>query len=181
MDGLRAAAPETRLAVVGMVPANFARQVTEGQIDLAFHPLEDAPPGLRARVLFAERYVLVGQHGHPRLKRRPTLAQFCELERVIVSPEGGGFHAATDKALSELSVARRVVLSVPHFTFVMSALANSSLVAMLPAHLVQNTRILRVVEAPVEVPGYEMIMLWQERAHRDPAHRWRREYIVRSV
>ena len=181
LNGLRAAAPGTRLAVVEMVPAHFARQAAEGQIDLAFHTRHDAPPGLRSRVLFAERYVLVGRQGHPRLRRRPTLAQFCALEHVIVSPDGGGFHAATDKALAAQGMTRHVALSVPHFTFVMSVLANTDLVAMLPARLVQNTSVLRVVEAPLDVPGYEMTMLWHERSHRDPAHRWLREYIAGSV
>ena len=181
LNGLRTAAPNTRLAVVEMVPTRFARQAAKGQIDLAFHTRDDAPPGLRSRLLFAERYVLVGRQGHPRLKRRPTLAQFCQLEHVIVSPDGGGFHAATDKVLAAKGMARRVALSVPHFTFVMSVLANSDLVAMLPARLVRNTGVLRVVEAPLDVPGYEMTMLWHERSHRDPAHRWLREYIASSV
>ncbi|NRO99349.1 LysR family transcriptional regulator [Paraburkholderia sp. NMBU_R16] len=181
LSGLRAVAPGTRLAVVEMVPGDFARQAAEGQIDLAFHTRDNAPAGLRSRLLFAERYVLVGRQGHPRLKRRLTLAQFCGLEHVIVSPDGGGFHAATDKALAAKGMARRVVLSVPHFTFVMSVLANSDLVAMLPARLVQNTDVLRIVEAPLEVAGYEMMMLWHERSHRDPAHRWLREYIAGSV
>jgi DNA-binding transcriptional LysR family regulator len=44
---------------------------------------------LHQRLLFTERYVLAGRLNHPALKRRPTLAQFCRLEHVIVSPEGG--------------------------------------------------------------------------------------------
>jgi len=38
-----------------------------------------------------------------------------------------------------------------------------------------------VVEPPLEVSGYEMAMLWHERSHRDPAHRWLRDYIADSV
>jgi DNA-binding transcriptional LysR family regulator len=52
---------------------------------------------------------------------------------------------------------------------------------MLPERLVRNIPALRVVEAPVEVPGYEMSMLWHERVHRDPAHRWLREAIAAAV
>ena len=63
--------------------------------DLAFHTSHGAPEGLRRRVLFAERYAPAGRAGHPRLKRRPTLAQFCKLEHVIVSPDGGGFVGVT--------------------------------------------------------------------------------------
>jgi DNA-binding transcriptional LysR family regulator len=65
------------------------RQAEQGDVDLIFHTREGAPPALHQRLLFTERYVLAGRLNHPALKRRPTLAQFCRLEHVIVSPEGG--------------------------------------------------------------------------------------------
>lgn len=181
LSGLRAAAPGTRLAVLELVPPRLAKQAEQGEIDLAFHTSEGAPPGLRRRALFKERYVLVGRAGHPRLKRRPTPAQFCKLEHVMVSPDGGGFRGVTDEALSAAGLERRVVLSVPHFLFLRSVLESTDLVAMLPARLVRDPGALQVVESPVDVPGYEMSMLWHERLHRDPAHQWLREHIASSV
>lgn len=179
--GLRHVAPGTRLAVLDMVPTRITRQAEQGQIDLAFHTAQGSPPGLRRRVLFSERYVLAGRVDHPRLKRKPTLAQFCRLEHVIVSPDGGGFHGPTDDALRRLGLTRNVVLSVPHFLFLISVLASGDLVGLLPERLVRGNAALRVVEAPLEVPGYEMAMLWHERVHRDPAHMWLREHIAASI
>ncbi|WP_374981785.1 LysR family transcriptional regulator [Pseudomonas solani] len=181
LAGLRAAAPGTRIAVVEMVPSRIAKQAELGDIDLAFHTVEGSPLNLRRRTLFAERYVLAGRAGHPRLKRRPTLKQFCTLDQVIVSPDGGGFSGVTDDALAQHGLARRVVLSVPHFLFLRSVLESTDLVAMLPERLVGNSGTLQVVDAPLEVPGYEMAMLWHERSHRDPAHQWLREQIVKAV
>lgn len=181
LAGLRSAAPGTRLAVFDLVPSQIARQAEQGAIDLAFHTSEDAPLGLRRRALFTEQYVLVGRAGHPQLKKRPTLEQFCELDQVIVSPDGGGFQGITDKALAEVGLTRRVVLSVPHFLFVRSVVESTDLVAMLPSRLVRDARALEVVEPPLEVPGYEMSMLWAERVHRDLAHQWLREFIVKAL
>lgn len=181
LAGLRAAAPGTRLAVLDMVPSRIARQAEQGDIDMAFHTSEGSPPGMRRRLMFAERYVLAGRAAHPRLKRRPTQAQFCRLEHVIVSPDGGGFAGITDEVLAQAGLARRVVLSVPHFLFLMSVLASTDLVAMLPERLVRGNSLLRVVEPPLAVPGYEMAMLWHERAHRDPAHQWLRDLIANAV
>lgn len=181
LAALRRAAPGTRLAVLEMSPLQIARQAEQGEIDLALHTREGAPPNLRQRTLFAERYVLAGRAGHPRLQRRPTLAQFCKLEHVIVSPDGGGFSGVTDAALRERGLQRRVVLSVPHFLFVIDALLRTDLVAMLPERLLRDQPGLKVCAPPVEVAGYEMAMLWHERVHRDPAHRWLREHIAASV
>lgn len=181
LTGLRAMAPGTRLAVLEMQPARIARQAEQGEIDLAFHTSEGSPPGMRCRTLFAERYVLVGRADHPRLKRRPTMKQFCAFEHVLVSADGGGFHGVTDAALARVGLTRRVALSVPHFLFMVSVLQSTDMVAMLPARLVRGNPALRMVEPPVEVPGYEMAMLWHERSHRDPAHQWLRDHIQRSV
>ncbi|KKO58696.1 bacterial regulatory helix-turn-helix, lysR family protein [Serratia ureilytica] len=176
-----AVAPGTRLAVLETAPSRIAKLAEQGEIDLAFHTREGAPPGLRQRTLFSERYVLVGRVGHPKLHENLTLAQFCQLEQVMVSPDGGGFYGITDRALADLGLTRRVVLSVPHFLFVISVLTQSDLVAMLPERLVRNQPLLQQLEPPLAVPGFEMTMLWHERSHRDPAHRWLREHIVRSV
>jgi len=181
MAGLRSAAPGTRLAVLPLIPPVLARHAEQGEIDLAFHIAEEAPPSLYRQSLFVERYVLASRVGHPRLKRRPTLAQFCKLDHVIVSPVGGGFRGVMDAALEERGVARNVVLSVPHFLFVASVLASTDLVAMVPSRLVRGNDTLQVVEPPVDVPGFEMSMLWHERVHRDPAHQWLRGCMAGSV
>lgn len=181
LAALRAAAPGTRLAILGLNPPALARQTEQGDVDLAFHISADAPPALRRRSLFVERYVLAGRKGHPRLKRRPTLAQFCKLDHAIVSADGGGFQGATDAALAELGMTRKVALSVPHFLVLASVLASTEMVAMVPSRLVRGNTALQIVEAPLEVAGFEMLMLWHERLHRDPAHQWLRDVIARSV
>jgi len=181
MSAIRAAAPATRLAVLDLVPSSLEKQAEQGDVDLAFHTVEGSPPGLRRRTLFTERYVLAGRVGHPRLLRQLTLADFCELEHVIVSPDRGGFVGVTDDVLAKSGMKRKVVLSVPNFLFMMSVLASTDLVAMVPSRLVRSTETLQIVESPVDVPSYEMVMLWHERSHRDPAHQWLRETILKSA
>jgi len=181
MATLRAAAPGARIAVLELSPPDIARQAEQGVIDLALHTSEEAPAHMRHRRLFTERYVLAGRAGHPRLKRKPTLKQFCALEHVIVSPDGGGFTGVTDQALAQAGLARRVALSVPHFLFMISVLTQTDLVAMLPERLARGNPALRTVAPPLAVPGYDMTMLWHERSHRDPAHQWLRERLIASI
>lgn len=178
---LRAAAPASRLAIFELNPGQIQRQAEQGDIDLFFHLRDGSPPALHQRLLFSERYVLAGRVNHPALQRRPTLEQFCSLEHVIVSPEGGGFSAATDLALAQRGLTRNVVLSVPHFLFMLDALARTDLVAVLPERLVAKSGVLRVVEPPVELAGFDMLMLWHERLHRDPGHKWLRQQILTSL
>lgn len=98
-----------------------------------------------------------------------------------MSPNGGGFAGSTDQALAALGLSRRVVLSAPHFGSLVSALTSSDLVAVVPERLVRNQPMLVVQEPPLSIPGFEMLMLWPERLHRDPAHRWLRELMVSAI
>lgn len=180
-DELRGPLRDALLALFELQPARLVQQADRDEVDLFFHTRDGAPPGLHQRLLFRERYVLAGRAGHPALRSPLSLAQFCQLEQVIVSPDGGGFSAATDSALANLGLARRVVLSVPHFLFMLETLRNSELVAVLPERLVRGAEGLTVVEPPLAVAGFEMLMLWHERWHRDPAHRWLRQQIVTSL
>ncbi|GKX56009.1 LysR family transcriptional regulator [Leminorella grimontii] len=181
LGALRRKAPGTRLAVFENVPEKISRLVEQGDIDLAFHTRNDAPPGLRSRKLFTERYVLACRAAHPLLTAAPSVEQFCSLEHVIVSPDGGGFYGETDRALAAIGTSRRVVLSVPHFMFLVPILMKTDLVAMLPSRLAADIPNLVTYEPPVEVPPMEMLMLWHERLHRDPAHQWLREFIAGVV
>lgn len=181
LQRLRVEASQTRLAVFDLTPSRLVRQAEQGTVDVIFHTTENAPEGLRRKALFTERYVLVGRRGHPKLKRRPTLKQFCELDHAIVSQDGGGFHASTDDVLTQLGMSRRVVFSVPHFLFLRSALAGTDLVAMAPERLVRDDPALQMMPPPVDLPGFEISMYWHERVHRDPAHQWLREAIASVV
>ena len=182
LNPLRLSAPDTQLAVFEKAASQrLLRQMEQGSIDLAFHTMNEAPAQLRQRVLFTEHYILACRMGHPVLKKRPTLSQFCQLEHIIVSPDGGGFSGVTDGVLAKAGLSRKVVLSVPHFLLVPSILESSDLVAMLPSRLLKNNKTLQIFKPPIDIPGYEMAMLWHERSHRDPAHQWLRELVARSV
>ncbi len=178
---LRRLAPNTRLALLNKHPANLTNDLENGQLDLALHTRDEASPKLRQRSLVHDRYVLAGRRGHPALVTRLSLKAFCGLEHAVMSPNGAGFVGSTDHALAAKGLERRVVLSVSNFNSLVSALAHSDLVAVVPERLVQNEPALHVQAPPLAIPGFEMLMLWPERLHRDPAHRWLRELIASTL
>jgi hypothetical protein len=40
---------------------------------------------------------------------------------------------------------------------------------------------LQSLRAPIEIPPLRLTLLWSERFHADPAHRWMRELITRTA
>lgn len=160
----------------------MSRDLADGVIDLGFLAREEAPAELRHRPLFHENYLLVGRHDHPLLQTPPSLEQFCQLEFVMVSQDGGGFRTLIDTLLEAQGLARRVVMSLPHFLFIPTLLARSDMVAMLPSRMLgELLGDLRTCPAPLALPGYDMVMVWHERSHLDPAHSWLREQVVAAL
>jgi DNA-binding transcriptional LysR family regulator len=179
---LRLAAPKSRLAIREASPKNMSRDLADGVIDLGFLAREEAPAELRHRQLFHENYLLVGRHDHPLLQTPPSLEQFCQLEFVMVSQDGGGFRTQIDTLLEAQGLTRRVVMSLPHFLFIPTLLARSDMVAMLPSRMLgELLGSLRTCPVPLELPGYDMVMVWHERSHLDPAHSWLREQVVAAL
>ncbi|WP_322102280.1 LysR family transcriptional regulator [Paraburkholderia sp. J41] len=175
---LRQHAPGVRIALRTLDMPRLGTHMAHGEVDLALMTPGDAPPGLRSRHLFDERYVLIGRRDHPKLRRKLTAAQFAQLEHVIVSLRGGDFTTPVDGALTTLGLRRNVVLSATSFLFVPNMVARSNLVALVPWRLVRDQQeTLRIVECPVPVAGFAVSMLWHERSHAHAGHRWVRETL----
>jgi DNA-binding transcriptional LysR family regulator len=176
---LRSRAPGLRVALRSLDIPQLEAQMARGEVDLALMTPSAAPPSLRTRHLFDERYVLIGRRGHPKLRRRITVAQFAQLEHVMVSLSGGDFVTPVDDALAALGHKRNVVLSTPSFLFLPEIVSQSDLVALAPERLVRDRATqLQIVECPFPVEGFEVGMVWHERNHSHTGQRWVRETLI---
>jgi DNA-binding transcriptional LysR family regulator len=179
---LRTKAPGVRIAVRNLDLPQLETQMARGDVDLALMRPQDAPPSLRTRHLFDERYVLIGRRNHPRLRRGLTIEKFAMLEHVIVSLRGGSFATPVDDALAALGHRRNVVLSAASFLFVPEIVSRSDFVALVPERLVSNrTDKLEMVDCPLPVEGFAIGMVWHERSHGHGGYRWIRNTIASLV
>ncbi|HCC4907568.1 TPA: LysR family transcriptional regulator [Klebsiella pneumoniae] len=121
----------------------------------------------RLREIFADPLLMPGPRGmQPTARadelRQPLRAALAALEQAVapVSP----FDPATAAE-----------------TWRVAATDYMASAILLPERLVRGQSGLVVVEPPLAVAGFEMLMLWHERWHRDPAHQWLRQFIVNSL
>jgi DNA-binding transcriptional LysR family regulator len=179
---LRTRAPGVRVALRNLDVPQLEAQMARGDVDLALMTPQAAPPGLRTRHLFDERYVLIGRRKHPRLRDGITIAEFAKLEQVIVSLDGGGFATPVDSALAALGHRRNVVLSAASFLFVPEIVTHSDFVALVPERLVRDrANKLKVMDCPFPVEGFAVGMVWHERSHGHSGQRWIREAIASVI
>lgn len=180
ITALRPLAPGIKVAVVQAGTGAIHQRMERGQLDMALLTPELTPPDLHSQALFDERYVCVLREDHPVAgKRKLSLDRFCELDHGIVSLDGGGFSGATDEALKRLGRERRVVVSVPSFVMLLDLVRSSDLVALVPKRLLKEPTGLRVLEPPLDVPGFTKLLAWHARTHEDVGQRWVRDLLVR--
>lgn len=179
---IRREAPGVRIALRNLDVPLLEAQMSRGDVDLALMNTLGAPPSLRARHLFDERYVLIGRWGHPLLRAGLGVEEFAQLEHVVVSLRGGGFSTAVDDALLALGQRRSVVLSASSFMLVPELVAQSDFVALVPCRLVdgREKQLLRV-DPPFPIEGFPIGMVWHERTHGHDGLKWVRECITRLV
>ncbi|WP_342362756.1 LysR family transcriptional regulator [Terrarubrum flagellatum] len=176
---LRTRAPEVRVALRNLDVQQLDAQMARGVVDLALMMPHEAPPALRTRHLFDERYVLIGRRKHPRLRKGIAVEEFAKLDQVVVSLHGGGFVTPVDSALAVLGHERNAVLSAASFLFVPEIVSRSDFVALVPERLVRGRADkLKVIDCPFPVEGFAVGMVWHERSHGHSGLRWIREVIV---
>jgi DNA-binding transcriptional LysR family regulator len=161
-------------------------ELQSGALDFALGTFAQPPPlesGLYAHPLYIERPYTIARADHPLLRRGLSLKQFLKAKHVVVyyPGEGPGF---IDRVLSEKGLERQIAISVPHFLTVPYVVAESDLIATVPAIVAKRfatTLSLHVAKCPVAVPRITMNLLWHKRTHAEVAHGWFRRLLIKSA
>ena len=86
-----------------------------------------------------------------------------------------------DNILAGHGLRRRLQATTPHFLSAVSVVAESDLIAVVPAGLAARFRKslgLQIRKVPVLLPTFHMRLLWYEPNSADPAQQWLRSEIV---
>jgi len=182
IERLHATAPCLRLALLPLDARSGWVDLESGDCDLLIVSEHLAPEAARARSLLEETFVMIQRKSHPRGTGTVDLRGFCELEHVLVSPEGGGFVGAIDEALAAAGQTRRVAVSLPNFLLAPPLVAASDFVAVVPRRLAEIFGAL-VDSFPVPLPtfSFRVLMCWHPQQHLDPGSQWLRDSLSAAI
>lgn len=181
MKELSRVAPGVSLSTVRNAAVNLQDEMEAGHVSLAIGLLPQLRAGYFQRRLFKQHYVCMFRRGHALDKRSISLGEFSAADHVVVISEGTG-HGQADELLRRRNIARKVVLTVPHYVAVGHILHDSDLVATVPERLAQalvEPFGLSYVRNPAKLPEIAISLFWHGRYHKDPAITWLRSLIVR--
>jgi len=154
-----------------------------GEADAVIGVIDEAPAGIRKRTLYADEFATIMRTGHPAAGEPLSLAQFLELEHIVVSITGMG-RAWIDEVLGRQGLQRRVKVRVPSFFAALEIAAQSDLVMTLPHRLVETAAGMgrfAVARPPLDAGRVVMSLAWHARNQDDPRHSWLRKAIVAAT
>lgn len=154
----------------------------EGGLDLIVRAGAKPAPGMMRQHLLSEDFVGLAAAGHPLLEpgaTAPGLQDWLAHPHVLVSTRGRTT-GNVDVALDRTGRGRRIGCTVPGFEAAAAVAAASGMVLSAPRRLAGALAArhgLSRFDLPLDVPPFDLVMLWMRRDDPAPAHRWLRELV----
>jgi DNA-binding transcriptional LysR family regulator len=179
MRHLTKAAPGVGIHL-GRITPDTPKLLESGDLDLAVGFILPMGAGFCQQRLFKDRFVCVARKDHPRVQKALTVKQF-ETETHLAVSVSGTAHVIVEKTLEVHRIRRNVGLTVPSFLGIVSIIASSDFLVILPEQLgrhLASAGTLQLLRLPFEIPAYYIMQHWHERYSQDPANRWLRTVMA---
>jgi DNA-binding transcriptional LysR family regulator len=174
---VREEAPRVQLRFIRKLDKESAG-LRDGSIDFETGVVAGAiSPEVRARALFADRYVGVVRPDHPLSHGNVSAADYTAFGHVVAWRQGLDL-GLVDELLLASGLKRDVVASVDGFAAAVALVRGTDLIATIPEkHSVGLREGVHTFDLPLPVEPFTISLLWHPRLDGDPAHRWLRERI----
>ncbi|AQH04896.1 LysR family transcriptional regulator (plasmid) [Burkholderia sp. KK1] len=175
-------APSIGLEVVQIDSESIAQWLQTGYVDAAVGNLQFVGGQVRKSALFSESYSCLLSASHPAIGDSLSLEDYVAANHVVVAPFTG--HHLVEDVMSEMGLSRKIVLRVPHFTSLFSAIASTDLLLTLPTRIASafaEEGRLRVLPLPFPTPPFEVNLYWYPHAEDTAAQQWLCDTIKRTL
>ncbi len=179
---VRERAPGVRIAFMLPDRAMIGEHLERGDVDLYVGAASDAPLDLIGRNLFEDELVTAQRIGHPRGSGPLSLDEFCSLDHLLISSDGGMFSGVIDDVLAEQGRSRRVTVSVQSYALAPLVVASTDCICTLPKRLLGRfTHSLALFEPPIRLGKFGLKYFWHPKTTADPAHQWLRAIVAEAA
>lgn len=160
--------------------------IEEENIDLAvgYDAILGAMSHICSQRLMSESMVCLTRRCNPAVPGDEiTLARFLECRHMLISWRQSG-KGLIDDCLAKQGLRRNVSLILPNFMSAPWVLERTDLLLCLPRRMAERfvkLSPLKILPVPIDLPPYELMMLWHPRHEKDQAHSWLRGLLIESA
>ena len=178
-------APEVMINSVRVMDSSL-ELLEHGEIDAVIHKFDEPiSDGFYQKQLFIDDFVCVVRNSHPCLKqlqnKKLPLAVYLQYGHIMITKTGIGKGVA-DKTLLEQGKKRRIAINVRQSSTSPVLLAlDSDLIATVPRLTAQKFAQhlpITLLEVPLDLPAFDLSMVWSPLSHHSQSHLWFRRIIM---
>ena len=152
-------------------------QLWQSELDLVSTITDLVPDQIRGLHQGEDRLVMLMGRQHPLAGTAPSLEEYLAWPHLQVSG-GGDKDSPVEQVLAPQGRSRRWFARVPFFQAAVEVLLRTDCLMTTPAHIAWQLSCdneLAFVDLPFATRTQHYHLLWHQRHHQDPAHRWLRE------
>ena len=177
-------APRVSLDVRSLDTGKVLDQLDAGGTDVALTTLVDGGERFKCVHLMDDDYVALLDKAHSAAgEAELSVGQVAEIPHIVIGSSSDDATTFVDEALEEQGLARTIATTAPLLSIALM-LVNSDRLAVVPrrmANYLVSVRQLVQKELPFRTPRIDLSMIWHRRLDNQPAHRWLRDIIRKSV
>lgn len=158
---------------------NVSSLLDRSEIDIAAGVFSNFVPTLHMLPIIRLQYVCVARKGHPSLKGKSHRDAFFQARHLVISLAGNV--SLVDQELAAHGIKRDVAMTINQFSLAPRLIAESDLMCIMPEMAIHTSPYhdrLVTFPVPCRIRDRNVSLLWHERVHTDPLHRWVRELIA---
>ncbi len=186
---MRELAPNIVLDILTPSDISF-RDLEQGKVDMAINRFDHMPQSFHQVTLWRDSFSCLLNRNNPAVEAF-DLQTYLQSSHIWVSKTGigVGFGMSPDKpsglgwidqVLNQMGHKRSISIFTRHYQVPALIIGDNDLIATLPSRVAQlqiNNPEIVILEAPFEIPKFELKMAWSPLLQHNAAHRWLRSTI----
>lgn len=181
VERIRREAPHVRLSLQSLGPSfDFERSLAEGDLDVVIGNWPEPPHRMHLSMLLEDEVVCLVSSAHPLARKGLTAEDYQRAVHIVPMPYSISQRGVVDTMLATHRINRDERVVVQSFTSAPYLLINSDLVFTTTRHFARfyaDLLPLTIIPSPIPFPAMRFYLLWHERNHLTPAHRWIRRLL----
>lgn len=182
-DAIKQHSPKSQVSFYNVNRSNYLEIADKEKLDVIIGSIENLNRRFLCEHLYTEQHLCLFDPQSVSLDSPLTLERFVQIEHALVSPDGS-LQTQVDKLLAKRGLERRVGVASRHFLTVRRLLIGRELVCIVPkrfAEMEMYNHTLAAVAPPVEVPDFDIRLLFLKANQYEEKSIWIRKLVAKIV
>ncbi|MGF1719960.1 LysR family transcriptional regulator [Vibrio kyushuensis] len=182
-DEIRHSAPKAQVSFINVNRYNYVKLAEQEKLDAVIGSIPEVDTLFNSAKLYTEKHVCLFDPEQVTFEGQLTIECFANIDQALVSADGS-LSTQVDKRLALLGLERQVTVASRNFLTVRSLLNKRRLIAIVPELMAKTDAFndhLVTAAPPIEVPDFDISLLWRVSKHKDEKSEWLRRLISSVV